>query len=101
MRFSKWYAFGNSYLVLERSELGRPLDEELASRLCDLRYGVGADGVLEILERDGATASVAIWNPDGSAAEFSGNGTRIAALWLARRAAVDDVSISVDGRVFG
>src|SRR5829696_2856808 len=100
MRFSKWYAFGNSYLVLERSELGRPLDEELASRLCDLRYGVGADGVLEILESDGASASVAIWNPDGSAAEFSGNGTRIAALWLGGRSATGEVSITVGNRTF-
>ena len=95
MQFSKWHALGNSYLLLERSELGRPLEPVLASRLCDVRYGVGADGVLEVLESDGSDASVAIWNPDGSPAEFSGNGTRIAALWLARRAGVDVVSIAV------
>ena len=44
MRFSKWHALGNSYLLLERSELGRPLDAELARRLCDLRYGIGQTG---------------------------------------------------------
>jgi diaminopimelate epimerase len=100
MRFSKWHALGNSYLLLERSELGRPLEPELASRLCDIRYGIGADGVLEVLESDGASASVAIWNPDGSPAEFSGNGTRIAASWLARRADVDQVSIAVGERTY-
>ena len=100
MRFSKWHALGNSYLVLERSELGSPLDPALARRLCDLRYGVGADGVLEILESNGATASLAIWNPDGSAAEFSGNGTRIAALWLAGRSGASDVSITVGDRTY-
>ncbi len=67
-------------------------------RLCDVRYGIGADGVLEIVEVDGASASVAVWNPDGSPAEFSGNGTRIAALWLARRAGVKEVSIAVGER---
>jgi diaminopimelate epimerase len=98
MRFSKWHALGNSYLLLERSDLGRPLDPELARRLCDVRVGVGADGVLEVLESDTSSASVAIWNPDGSPAEFSGNGTRIAAAWLARRGGVDSVSISVGER---
>jgi diaminopimelate epimerase len=100
MRFSKWHALGNSYLLLERRELGRPLEPELASRLCDIRYGIGADGVLEVLESDGASASVAIWNPDGSPAEFSGNGTRIAALWLARQSGVDEVSIAVGDRTY-
>ena len=98
MQFSKWHALGNSYLLLEREELGSPLEAALARALCDVRYGIGADGVLELLEVDGAAASMAIWNPDGSAAEFSGNGTRIAALWLARRSRLADVSIAVGGR---
>ena len=98
MRFSKWHALGNSYLLLERSELRRPLEPELARRLCDVRLGIGADGVLEVLEADGASASVAIWNSDGSAAEFSGNGTRIAAAWLARRAGQDHVQIGIGDR---
>jgi diaminopimelate epimerase len=98
MRFSKWHALGNSYLIVEREHLGGPLAPELARRLCDLRYGIGSDGVLEIVDLDGTQASVAIWNPDGSLAEFSGNGTRIAAMWLSERAGADDVSIVVDGR---
>ena len=39
-----------------------------------------------------------IWNPDGSTAELSGNGTRIAARWLARRSGTDTVRISVGPR---
>lgn len=46
----------------------------------------------------GDTAEIVIWNPDGSQAEMSGNGTRIAARWLAERAAVDRVRIHVAGR---
>ena len=80
MRFSKWHALGNSYVVAERVELGRPFDAELARRLCDLRYGIGSDGVLEVVAANDARAEVVIWNPDGSVAEFSGNGSRIAAV---------------------
>jgi diaminopimelate epimerase len=88
MRFSKWHALGNSYLVVERSDLSEPLAPDLASRLCDPHYGVGADGILEVAEVHGAEAEVVVWNPDGSVAELSGNGARIAAMWLARRSAV-------------
>ena len=100
MRVSKWHALGNSYVLVEREELGRPLDAELARRLCDPRYGVGADGVLEVLSANGATAEILIWNPDGSVAEFSGNGSRIAAAWLAHRAGSAQVTIAVSGRSY-
>jgi diaminopimelate epimerase len=100
MRFSKWHALGNSYLLIERAEAGRPLDAELVRRLCDVRVGIGSDGVLEVLSDDGPTAEIAIWNPDGSMAEFSGNGSRIAALWLARRSGASEVSVGVSGRSY-
>jgi diaminopimelate epimerase len=88
MRFSKWHALGNAYLLLERSELPEPLTPEAVRLLCDVHYGLGADGVLEILDVRGAEADLAVWNSDGSRAELSGNGARIAAAWLARRSGV-------------
>ncbi len=47
---------------------------------------------------DGDSAEVVIWNPDGSTAELSGNGTRIAARWLAARSGAETVRIRVGGR---
>jgi diaminopimelate epimerase len=88
MRFSKWHALGNTYVLVERVDLPEPLSPEAARRLCDPRLGVGADGVLEIVEVRGPEADVLVWNPDGSRAEVSGNGARIAAMWLARRSGV-------------
>lgn len=88
MRFSKWQALGNSYLLVERAELVEPLGPAEARALCDPHEGVGADGVLEIAEIRGPEADVLVWNPDGSRAELSGNGARVAALWLARRSGV-------------
>src|SRR5687768_3446097 len=100
MQFWKWHALGNSYLLVERAELGRPLDSELAVRLCDVRYGIGSDGVLEVVVADGAAAEIVIWNPDGSVAEFSGNGSRIAAAWLASRAGAERVTITTEDRTY-
>jgi diaminopimelate epimerase len=98
MRFSKWHALGNSYLLVESALLDEPLTPERVRRACDPHTGVGSDGLLEILAVEGAEARVEVWNPDGSQAEVSGNGARIAALWLARRSGVAFVRIRIGER---
>ena len=98
MRFSKWHGLGNDYLLVERATLDVPLTPERVQRICDYHFGVGSDGILEVVSANGAEADVVIWNPDGSTAELSGNGTRIAARWLARRSGEDAVSIRVGPR---
>jgi len=90
MRFSKWHAHGNVYLLAEADELTPELVRE---------YVRDADGILEVVRVDGAAAEIRIWNVDGSLAEMSGNGTRIAARWLADRIGAERVRIGVGGRI--
>ena len=87
MRFEKWQALGNDYLIVERDQLPVPLTEAVARRLCHPHLGVGADGVLELSPPDapGFVARLRIFNQDGSEAEMSGNGSRQAILYLHRR----------------
>ena len=93
MRFSRWRAAGNEYLLAERAELGDPLTPER------VRAEVGgSDGILEVVSIDGAQAEIVIWNQDGSTAELSGNGTRIAARWLAEQSGAGKVTIRVGPR---
>jgi diaminopimelate epimerase len=98
MQFSKWHGLGNDYLLVERAELAVPLTPERVRRICDYHFGVGSDGILEVVSANRGEAEVVIWNPDGSTAELSGNGTRIAARWLARRSGEDAVRIRVGPR---
>ena len=98
MNFSKWHGLGNDYLLVERAELAFPLTPERVQKLCDYHFGVGSDGIVEVTAANGDRAEVVIWNPDGSTAELSGNGTRIAARWLARRSGSDEVRIAVGQR---
>src|SRR5436309_1520070 len=98
MRFSQWHGLGNDYLLVERAELAVPLTPERVRRLCDYHFGVGSDGIVEVASANRDCAEVVIWNPDGSTAELSGNGTRIAARWLARRSGADTVRIVVGAR---
>jgi len=101
VKLAKWHGLGNDYLLVERSDLPVPLTGERVRRICDYHFGVGSDGILEVVSASGDTAEVVIWNPDGSIAELSGNGTRIAARWLARRADADSVRIVVGPREVG
>jgi diaminopimelate epimerase len=59
----------------------------------------GTDGVVQAVACGDAWVEVVIWNPDGSTAEMSGNGTRIAAGWLAARTGAQDVEVRVGPRV--
>jgi diaminopimelate epimerase len=89
MSYSRWQAQGNVYLLTAE----RGLTPER------VRADVGdADGILEVIAVAGATAEIVIWNPDGSTAELSGNGTRIAARWLAEEAGAGTVRIRVGPR---
>jgi diaminopimelate epimerase len=94
MKLSKWQALGNAYLLVERAELPEPLTPDLVRELCEGR----ADGILEVLSTADSQAEVKVWNPDGSTAEFSGNGARIAAAWLARESGSAHVSLHVGDR---
>jgi diaminopimelate epimerase len=92
MRFEKWQALGNDYLIVEASDLSFPLTPAAVRRLCDRHTGPGADGVLELSRPDapGFVARLRIFNPDGSEAELSGNGAREAIMYLRRAGWTDD-----------
>jgi len=85
MRSSKWHALGNVYLLVEQADALTP---ERARELAR-----DTDGVLEFKGTE-----VKVWNPDGSVAEMSGNGARIAAAWLARKSGMRDVTLRVGER---
>jgi diaminopimelate epimerase len=86
MRFEKWQALGNDYLIVEHDELPFELTPARVRRLCEGHFGVFADGVLELSRPTDPehVADLRIFNPDGSEAELSGNGTREAILYLRR-----------------
>ena len=86
MRFEKWQALGNDYLIVEEGRLPWPLTPARVAALCDRHAGPGADGVLLLSPPDapGFVARLRVFNPDGSEAEVSGNGAREAILYLQR-----------------
>jgi diaminopimelate epimerase len=97
MKFEKWQALGNDYLIVEAGELPWELTEARIEWLCDPHFGVGADGIL-LLSRSGGpdfVADLRIFNPDGSEAELSGNGAREAILYLRRHGWTDQDTFAI------
>jgi diaminopimelate epimerase len=90
MTSSTWRALGNTYAVVEPA---LRLDAEAARALAG-----DTDGVLEVRAQARDRVEVAVWNPDGSLAELSGNGTRIAAAWLAARSGAERIEVVVGER---
>jgi diaminopimelate epimerase len=97
MRFEKWQALGNDYVIVEESELPFELTPERVRLICAPHTGVGSDGVLLLSKPDqrGFVARLRIFNPDGSEAELSGNGAREAILYLRRHGWTDSDTFSI------
>ena len=97
MRFEKWQALANDYVIVEAGEWPDEHAAELVRALCDRHRGIGADGVLVLGPPDepGYVARLRIFNPDGSEAELSGNGARQAILYLRRAGWTDEDRFSI------
>jgi diaminopimelate epimerase len=84
MTSSRWHAHGNVYLVREDGS-----DADLS----------GTDGAVDVERSEGDDVWIAIVNPDGSRAEMSGNGTRIAGAWLMQRTGASVARVHVGERL--
>jgi diaminopimelate epimerase len=78
MRFTKMHGIGNDYIYVNCFELPFPKDPaDLARKISDRHFGVGADGLILICPSDnGADVRMRMYNADGSEAEMCGNGIR-------------------------
>jgi diaminopimelate epimerase len=83
-QFVKFHGFGNDYIVIESRQLSQVPDlGKFAQFICNRHYGAGADGIAIVGRAEpGADFHVRIFNPDGTEAGLSGNGTRCAAAYL-------------------
>ena len=78
MRFFRYHALGNDYIVIREEDVEGGMTPALARRICHRNFGVGSDGILlELADGADEPFGLRIYNPDGSQSEKSGNGLRI------------------------
>lgn len=97
MKFTKYHALGNDYIVVDPKDLDHEITETEIKILCNRHYGFGSDGVLYgPLKSERGDFKVRIFNPDSSEAEKSGNGLRIFSRYLWDMDLVNDATFSID-----
>jgi diaminopimelate epimerase len=92
IEFTKMTASGNDFIILDhrpKAKNQKPL-RELTKKMCNRKYGIGADGLLLLESSKNADIKMRIFNADGSEAEMCGNGARCVALWIVQRPKTKD-----------
>lgn len=96
MRFSKFHGIGNDFVLIADPADEVQITAALAARICDRRFGVGADGVIRVAPgTDGVDLLMDYRNSDGSVGEMCGNGIRCLAVFAHEEGMTDKVELSV------
>ncbi len=76
INFFKYHGTGNDFIILDAREQDYPLSEEQIRFLCHRRFGIGADGLMMYLKKDGYDFEMRYFNADGKEGSMCGNGGR-------------------------
>ncbi|MNW28386.1 Diaminopimelate epimerase [compost metagenome] len=101
MNFTKMHGLGNDFIVIYGEQKLPEHAAELAQRLCDRHFGVGADGVVYILPSEQADFRMRIINSDGSEAEQCGNAIRCVAKYVYDQGHTEKQDLTVETRGAG
>jgi len=86
IKFWKYEAAGNDFVMIDnRSGFFDISDKDLIAKMCHRRFGVGADGLIEVTEHPEYDFAMKYFNSDGSGPFMCGNGARAAVLFAKNR----------------
>jgi diaminopimelate epimerase len=94
--FSKWHGLGNDFVIVNGLEESIENYEEMAIKVCDRHFGIGADGLVILLKSEIADFKMRIFNSDGSEAEMCGNVTRCMARYVFEHGLTDKKKITLE-----
>lgn len=98
MKFTKMHGIGNDFIVINDMNLELANEDlgEMAQRLSDRHYGIGADGIILVQKSGHSNFKMRIFNSDGSEPEMCGNGIRCFAKYVYEKKFIDSDIISIE-----
>ena len=96
MKFTKMHSLGNDYVCINGFSEQISAPEEFAKKICNRRFGVGADGILMILPSDTADFRMELYNADGSSARMCGNGIRCLGKYVYDHGMTDQTQLKIE-----
>lgn len=98
IEFIKMVASGNDFVIIRQCQLSSISYQlsALAKKICDRKFGIGADGLLLLQESKKADIRMRIFNADGSQAEMCGNGARCIALWASAKRKAQSAKLKIE-----
>ena len=96
IRFTKMHGLGNDFILIDDRDSSIGNLPEFSQKICNRRYGIGADQVLLLNNSDIADFRMQIFNADGSEVEMCGNGIRCLAKYVWDRNLSDKNILSVE-----
>lgn len=79
MEFYKYQGTGNDFILIDARN--RPLPDLDVAALCHRRFGIGADGLMYLTEKEGYDFEMIYYNSDGKTSSMCGNGGRCIAMF--------------------
>lgn len=99
LRFAKYQGTGNDFILIDNRDGPVSLSREQVARLCDRRFGIGADGLMLLELAAGMDFRMVYFNSDGGESTMCGNGGRCIAAFAKRLGIVQDLArfVAIDG----
>ncbi len=92
IKFQKWHGLGNDFIILENTKA----TPELAIKLCDRNFSIGADGIFSLDKSDSCDIKWHFYNSDGTSAQMCGNAIRCCALYVKEKNILNKNKFSVE-----
>ncbi|WP_069650203.1 diaminopimelate epimerase [Caloranaerobacter ferrireducens] len=96
LEFTKMHGLGNDFIIFDSTKQELPNHNELAKKVCDRHFGIGADGMIVVEHSSNSDIKMLFYNADGSQAPMCGNGIRCFAKYVFDKRLVTNKEFDVE-----